>query len=334
MKDTNTEKGLNDCEVTPQTNPTNIDPVPKLCDDDGFPSQKRVPWNDPQTAWNQQKTQKKTGPPQGAAIGQSGLCDPFQFGQIINDLDTPDRQFIYRYSGALRGCDEAMVDLFRNIKVLDEQGKEHLVPILWANQERAVATILQSNVRKDNSLVVDRIPLPIMSIWANSHKLDPNRFTYQQAFSLMEWLDPNDVAGFTHQEKFERDTVFGVTRGIPVTIGYTLYVWTLYENDMKQIMEQVFSKFSIVAYLRIRGVWWDVIVKLDGTGNNMDIEPGNEKQRVLKYQFDMTAESYIPQPIIRIKPQMPLPVPAPTLADDEKAWIMQELQKGDMLARK
>lgn len=295
MKDVNAEKSLVDCNPRDDKNSVNIDPVPKQCDDDCWPSQKRVPIQPPKD-WNKTKTFNKLG------IGQHWLCDPIQTGQIINDLDTPNREVIYRYSRAIRGADEAMLDMFRNLIVLDEQGKQHTVPIIWASQEKAVAAILQDNVRKDASLVVDRIRLPICAVWNSGISFDQTRFTYQKAYSLLPFLGANP--GFFKQEKYVKDTIFGVTRGLPVDITYNLYIWTLYEEDMNQILEQVLLKFSPIAYLQIKGVYWEVIVTLDGTTNNIDLEPGDAKVRVLKYQINMTAKSYIPQPIYRLK-EMP-----------------------------
>lgn len=327
MKEVNNERSFSDqeCQVPEQVNPINIDPVPKECADDKWPSQKRVgvfqDAKNPPIDWRTKPSRHKLG------VGQHGNCDPIMTGQILNDLDTPNRDVIYRYSRSLRGANEAMLDLFRNIHVLDEEGKAHVVPIVWASQEKAVAALLQDNVRKDNSLVVDRIRLPIMAIWANNYAFDQSRFTYQKAISLLEWLDPLGEAGFTKREKFDRDTIFGVTRGIPVDISYTLYAWTLYQEDMLQIQEQVMLKFSPVAYIRVRGVWWEIIVTLDGQANNLDIEPGANKLRVFKYEFSMTAKSYIPQPITRMK----IPETVASLADipeNEIKQVIEKLEKG------
>lgn len=292
MKDVNNEKGLQDCSAPELTNPTNIDPIPQECADDGWPSQKRVP-RKPMTDWEQRHGRRML-------LGTHGNCDPIQTGQIVNDLDTPNRNVIYRYSQALRGANEAMVDLFRNVKVLDMDGKQHVVPIVWASQERAVAALLQDNVRKDESLVVDRIRLPIMAIWASGYTLDQSRFTYQRVVRLVNWEDVEAETEGPRLERTASDTVYGVTRGLPVDISYNLYVWTLYNYDMDQILESVLLKFSPVAYIRVRGVWWETIVTLDGTGSNIDVEPGDAKLRVIKYQFNMTAKTYIPQPVTRI----------------------------------
>lgn len=245
--------------------------------------------------WLQNLGNKKIG------FGQAVMCDPMQTGQIINEINNPNRNVVYRYSKSIRAADEATMDLFKNIVVIDDDGKAHPVPIIWATQERAVAAMLQDNVRKDNSLVVDRIKLPIMSIYSNNFQFNPDRYIYHKAIDYNRRMRPDNKPGFTENEHKERDTVFGVARGIPVDITYTLYAWTMYVEDMNQILEQIFTKFSPIAYIRVRGVPWETIVKLDSTANNIDVEPGDQNLRVIKYEFNLTVETYIPQPIVRKK---------------------------------
>jgi hypothetical protein len=40
---------------------------------------------------------------------------------------------------------------------------------------------------------------------------------------------------------------------------------------------------------------------LDSVANNIEFEPGDKQQRVIKFQFNMTTQTYIPQPIARKK---------------------------------
>ena len=110
-------------------------------------------------------------------VGIDATTDPMQTGSIINDLTRPaNKNVINRYSSALRGCDQGMTDLFKNLVVLDEDGKAHPVPIIWGTQEKAVAVILQNNVRKDNSLVVDKPILPMMAICYSDISPDMTRY--------------------------------------------------------------------------------------------------------------------------------------------------------------
>jgi hypothetical protein len=232
-------------------------------------------------------------------LGKSNLGDPMQKGHIIND--GTNLNVIYRYSKALRGTDEAVMDLFRDIVVLDEDGKAHRIPIIWGSQEKAVAAIVQDNVRKDNSLVVDRIRLPILAIHSQDYQFNQNRYVYHNALDYARGLRPDGKPGRTTKEKYDRDTIFGVAKGIPIDISYSLYAWTMYIEDMNQILEQIILKFSPVAYIKVRGVVWEIQVKLDSIANNLEIEPGNQAVRVVKFQFNLTAESFIPQPIVRKK---------------------------------
>lgn len=287
------QKGLNECQVGQQGMP-NLDPPPPYCGEiDGCESDKREV-NDQSLNWLKDTTNQKIG------LGAHALCDPMQKGNIINEPGG-DRGTIYRYSKSKRGCDDAMQDLFRNIIVIDEDGKAHPVPIIWGTQERAVAAILLDNVRQDETLVVDRIRLPMLAIKDADIQFATNRYVYHKALDYMRYLRPDDKPGFTIREKYDRDTVFGVAKGIPVDITYTLTAWTLYVEDMNQMLEQIITKFSQTAYIRVTGVPWEVIVKLDSIANNGEYEPGDQAIRVIKYEFNLTAETYIPQPIQRKK---------------------------------
>ncbi len=234
----------------------------------------------------------------GGADGVHGLCDPIQTGQIINDLEVPNRDVIYRYGKGLRGCDEAMLDMFKNVVVIDDDGKAYPVPIVWASQERAVAALLQENVRQD-STVVDRIKLPTMAIYPSSYNYNQEKFLYHRALEHVRDGDKSGVPGYLRNDPRASTTVYGLTRGIPIEISYKLYVWTMFIEDMNQIMEQIMTKFSPMAYIRIRGVRWEIVVKLDSIANNIDIEPGDKNLRVVKFEFGMTTQTFIPQPIVR-----------------------------------
>lgn len=286
----------------------NIDLPPGYCRDQGIEgssgtidhkphldSQKDVTGRD--MSWLEDATLKKLGQ------GENALCDPQQTGHIINEqgMSEPNRNVVYRYAKSIRGTDEAVRDLFRDIVVSDESGKVHNVPIIWATQEKAVAYILQENTRKDESLVVDRIRLPMLAIHSSGYNFAQERYIYHKAIDYLREPHNNWRPGFTTSEKYERDTVFGVSRGIPLDIEYTLVAWTMYSEDMNQIFEQIVTKFSPIAYIRVRGISWEIGVKLNSIGNNVDLEPGDKKVRVFKYEFRLTAEAFVAQPIVRKK---------------------------------
>lgn len=305
----NNEQSLNPCnDKSPLINKLNFDKPQAPCEPQEPSFKGKVGGFE---SWEQMlTTMNKTG------YGSHANCDPVMTGQIVNDPMHPNPNMVYRYSQALRGADEAMMDLFRNIIVIDENGKQHTVPIVYATQEKAVAYVLQDNVRKDNTLVVDRIRLPLLAIHSNDIQQNLERYTFSCARNLGRRND--NTPGYTINEKFERDTIFGISRGIPIDIGYTLYAWTLYLEDMNQIIEQILLKFNPVAYINVRGVWWEVIVQLDSIGNNIENEPGDQSIRVVKYQFNMTAQSYIPQPMSRQKAVLKINTELVNNTQDEK----------------
>lgn len=279
---------------TPKT--INLDNPPDKCMGELPPSLKNV------SAEMHPKPNQKVG------YGHADQCDPMQTGQITEDMMKEPVKFhdgsvIYRYSKAIRGADEAMRELFSELVCIDELGNVVPIPIIWGTQERAVAHVMQNNIRQDSGLVVNRIKLPILSIYNNGISFNQDRYIYHQAIDYFRTLRPDRKPGLTTMEnRHERDTVFGVARGIPVDITYQLTAWTLYVEDMNQIVEQILLKFSPVAYITVQGVHtWETIVKLDSIANNLEAEPGDQQLRVVKFQFGMTVETFIPQPIVRKK---------------------------------
>lgn len=288
------QNSLNACNPKGPPVDVNLDPAPPFCDDNDRNDNNKRRINDDSLNYLKDQSMKKTG------FGARADCDPMQKGYIVNDLDNPDREHIYRYSKSLRGTDEAIWDLFKNIVVIDEDGKAWPIPCVLGPPEKAVAAIVQDNVRKDETLVVDRLRLPLIAVTQTSMEFDINRYTYHKAINLFRRADDGHP-GFTINEKYNRDTIFGLARGVPVNVGYTITCWTMYREDMNQIIEQILTKFSLAAYIRVTGVPWEIIVKLDSIANNLDSEPGDEQMRVIKYEFNLTTETYIPQPIERKK---------------------------------
>jgi hypothetical protein len=302
------EPNLNPCSEPNFIKDLNVDPSPPYCREgesaqsSGTINKKPFYENlndvgNQDMSWLEDATQNKMG------NGAAALCDPQQTGHIINEqgMSPPNRNVVYRYAKSIRGTDEAMRNLFKDIVVLDESGKAHNIPVIWGTQERAVAYILQENTRKDESLVIDRIRLPMLAIHSSEHNFNQERYIYHKAIDYLRDYKNDWKPGFTTNERFERDTVFGVTRGIPLDIGYTLYAWTMYEEDMNQILTQIITKFSPMAYIRVKGISWEIGVKLTSISNNVDYEPGDKAIRMFKYQFNFTAESFVAQPIVRKK---------------------------------
>lgn len=315
------QKGLNECNVKGIGADVNLDPAPPYCDKDPeSAADNRRGINDDSLNFLKDQTMKKTG------FGARVDCDPMQRGYIINDLENPERQVLYRYSKSIRGTDEAMLDMFNNVVVIDEDGKAWPIPVMLGPPEKAVAAIVQDNVRKDETLVVDRLKLPLLALTQTNIDYDLDRYTYHKAINLFRGADGRP--GLTVSEKYNKDTVFGLARGVPINIGYTITAWTMYREDMNQIVEQILTKFSHAAYIRVTGVPWEVIVKLESIANNLEVEPGDQAIRVIKYEFNMTAQTYIPQPIERKKAVLKMKIDfVDGMTEDEITEVMARIEE-------
>lgn len=295
-----TQGDLNNCNEPGPIKSYNFDETPGSCNDtqecSDFPGSSSLKDVASQSdSWLDEKTFKQTG------VGVRADRDPMLKGHIINEQNgIPNNNVIYRYNKSLRGTDEAVKSLFDDIIVLDINGQAHPVPIIWGTQEKAVMAILGENYRKDPSMVVDRIKLPIMSIHSSSYDVDMSRYVYHKAENYLRNYS-NGKPGFTTKEKYNNDTIFGFSKGLPINIGYTLYVWTMYEEDINQITEQIIPKIFPMGYIKVKGIGYEIPVKLESIANNIEYDTGDKSTRVIKYQYNMTAESYLAQPIHRKK---------------------------------
>jgi len=314
------QRGLNQCDQSGSLPlDVNLDQSPPYCNPNLDPNNKRSV-NGDDLSFLKDIGMQKTG------FGAKNDCDPMQRGVIVNDLENPERNVLYRYSRSIRGTDEAMLDMFNNVVVLDEDGKAWPIPIILGPPEKAVAAIVQDNVHKDETLVVDRLKLPLLALSQGNIDYDLNRYTYHKALNYFN--DSNNKPGITVSEKYSRDTVFGSARGIPINISYTLTAWTMYREDMNQILEQILSKFSQIAYIRVVGVPWEVIVKLDSVANNLENEPGDQAVRVIKYEFNLQVETYIPQPIERKKSVLKVKIDLiDGLSENEVTEVMARIEE-------
>lgn len=317
---------LNPCSQPEAVQSLNIDSTPPYCgdnpvgcDEKGIPNKNHTSGID----YFDDFTLNKMG------RGHNQLCDPMQKGYITNNQrgeKEPDRRVVYAYHKAIDGCDQAMTDMFKDIIVIDEQGKAHTVPIIWGTQEKAVLAIIAPNYRQDNSLVVDRITLPMLAIHNSNIEYDYKRFTYHKALDFLRNHDKGNTPGLAIREKWERDTVLGVAKGVPINIAYKLYAWTSYNQDMNQIIEQIVTKFSSMAYIKVAGIFWEVGVKLDSIENAIEYDPGDQATNVFKYQFNMTAETFIPQPLVRRKAVLKTKVELVNGSLDDVDEVIQRLE--------
>lgn len=66
----------------------------------------------------------------------------------------------------IRKTDEQVLNLFKEIEVVDDNGNSHKVPCIWADTARAAAYVCQAIKEEDNQ--TDKIRLPVISIYGDN----------------------------------------------------------------------------------------------------------------------------------------------------------------------
>ncbi len=112
----------------------------------------------------------------------------------------------YKYSKFIKKCDEATMNEFRNLVLIDEEGDDWTVPVVWGNDELANTAMERrtSLIAMVSDFVKDKIHLPLVNIY-------------------------NDGLGVFDNK---------------IHISYCMTVNALYREDMNQLIEQVIHRFN------------------------------------------------------------------------------------------
>jgi len=228
------------------------------------------------------------------------------------------RQYIFGYSKCIRNANLAMMDLFSDILVVNDDQQAYQIPIIFGSQERAIIYAFGeqfvSNPDRQDKGLIDRVRIPMMALKPGDINFNQDRYVYHEARRR-----GNLEQGVYGQEKRPFDVIYQFSKGIPIDIDYTLMVWTKYYEHMMQIVEQILQKFSPIAYIKVEGIPWETAVRLEGSSNNMNDDVEDKQVRILKYNFTLKAESHISQPIKRDKTALKITQKHVILGDLERS---------------
>jgi hypothetical protein len=189
----------------------------------------------------------------------------------LYELTKPGLNISNVYKDTLR----SMISSFNDVGYIDGEDKFKNILCIHANSERAVAKLKQ-----DNNII-----LPILSISQTISENDNKRRRYESLIVNEKWWD-ND-----------KNRAFRVVSLAPraVTISYGLYIWTKYNADMDQIVEQVRLKFNPAMDVPTPQ---GTITKayIDSEDNVGEWIAGDKEDRVLKKLLNIKVETYIPNP--------------------------------------
>tara|TARA_R110000765_G_scaffold390043_1_gene482663 strand:- start:151 stop:864 length:714 start_codon:yes stop_codon:yes gene_type:complete len=172
-----------------------------------------------------------------------------------------------------------LIATFGRLKYLSEDGKIKDVKCMHARPERAVAKLNQQQ----------NMILPTTTISQTAIQEAENR---RRINTLLQ----HEVVWDEEKQRAER-VIKIVDR--PVTVIYTLNLWTKYVADMDQLAATVRLMFnpSMVVITEFDNTSQ---VFLDGESDNSTINLADREDRIVKRSFTLRLETYIPNPRFKV----------------------------------
>ena len=186
-------------------------------------------------------------------------------------LTKPELNISNTYKETLR----TMISSFNDVGYINAEDKFKNILCIHANAERAIAKLKQ-----DNNII-----LPILSIAQTVSDNDLKRRRYDSLIVSEKWWD-ND-----------KNRAFRVVSLSPraVTIRYALNIWTKYNADMDQILEQVRIKFKpeMEVPTKLSTLTKSFIESEDDVGT---VTAADKEDRVLQKTLNIVVRTYVPNP--------------------------------------
>jgi hypothetical protein len=216
--------------------------------------------------------------------------DSIQHG-LLAQTEQINPNYLKRYENFFTKLDRAMVLAFGDLQILDQGGTPMRVPTVFGTMEKIVYAVFGESSAQDPNQY-SRIRLPICAmIPTGSISLDVERYIYHEA----KWWS------YKGTERRPDDVVFGMSTGIPISRGYQLTLMTRYVEDMNQLLEITLQRFSQTFEIKIGQSPRPTQVLFDGCDTNFAEDRDAERVHLYTATISMTAQSWLPQPIIRRK---------------------------------
>lgn len=194
--------------------------------------------------------------------------------QIYNDII--NRSFDSKLvSKVYKKLLQTLIAKFSNLVYIDDQENVKKIPCWHGSVERVIAKLKQ-----DSNII-----LPVISVMRQA---DETADTRRRIDSL--------VVFETYFDKVKNRAVRVASLAqTPTDIKYKINVWTKYYEDMDQVCEQVRRFFN--PHLLVSTIYNEqAIAYLDTEASNVDITLAEGKDRLIRRTFDITLQTYIPNP--------------------------------------
>lgn len=137
-----------------------------------------------------------------------------------------------------------------------------------------------------DDLLNGRVRLPVASL--NQTKAEFNKDRFSPAYLPMVTRYPTKRG----------DRAIMVYRPVPWLVEYTFSVWAELKRDAEHLKFQILTRFHPLAVFRMSDghIQGDVTLRFGGANDQSDKEAPFDQHRLVKYDYSMTAEAWLPLP--------------------------------------
>lgn len=191
---------------------------------------------------------------------------------IFNKIDKdPKKHIQFLYKDTLR----FLINKFSNLTYFDGNNGSVNIKCYHANAERAIAVLFN-----DANVV-----LPVITVSENSTSTFEKKQRYAPVLIDQKYWHP----------KIQRAIRIISLPPRPISISYSLNIWSFYKNDLDQIREMIFSMFNPDLNITV-GKTFSIKAFIESEEDDSEVKVSDKEDRVLQKSINLTVETAIPAP--------------------------------------
>jgi len=195
---------------------------------------------------------------------------------IVNEIfqkmdEDPTKYIHFIYKETLR----YLINKFSNLSYIDGKNSITKIKCQHAHPERAIGMIF-----KDANVI-----LPFITISENSTAGFDKKQRYSSVLVDQKYWYP----------KLQRAIRIVSLPPRPVSISYSLNIWSFYKNDLDQVREILFSMFNPDLNITVEN---NLFFKafIESEEDDSEIKVSDKEDRVLQKSLNLTVETFMPSP--------------------------------------
>ncbi len=168
-----------------------------------------------------------------------------------------------------------LLSRFGSLNYIDGNGNSVKIKCYHANPERAIGIIF-----KEANII-----LPALSISENSTRSQEKIRRYEPILLDEKFWHP----------KYQRAVRIVSLTPRPITISYSIHIWSYYKNDLDQVREMIFSMFNPDLNISIDGGFYSKVF-IESEDDASEVKVQDQEDRLLQKSINLTLETSFPAP--------------------------------------